>query len=280
MQRQLDLLLRDRSPDPSGTAPASSTGTDTAGSLDAAKAKAAEAAATVELLTKKYEEEKQIAQQISLAAAAAAAAAAASSSSAGDTGDETEDTAHLLTGGGNSEAFDATALKSQLDAVLAALKAILTKGNDVCSSHMFALDECLIGLEGTDRASKVSSTLDMLSPALSDVINAKSATRTKKANAYLGRLMSYMAGNVSLQTSGAIETSSQNSAASPSPSEPRDQRQLWDEYTPFFSALFAPGKYATEGSLGRQILMRTFGGRGSYFTDQQASAILQIPKRQ
>jgi hypothetical protein len=120
----------------------------------------------------------------------------------------------------------------------------------------------------------------MLRPALSEVIDATAGTRTKKANAYLQRLMSCLAGHVSLQTSGAIDTSSQNSASSPSPSEPRDQRQLWDEYTPFFSALFAPGKYATEGSLGRQILMRTFGGRGSYFTDQQASAILQIPKRQ
>ncbi len=121
----------------------------------------------------------------------------------------------------------------------------------------------------------------MLRPALSEVIDATAGARTRKANAYLQRLISCLAGHVSLQTPGAIDTSSQNSATSPSPFEPRDQRQLWDEYTPpFFSALFAPGKYATEGSLGRQILMRTFGGRGSYLSEQAATAILEIPKRQ
>jgi hypothetical protein len=80
--------------------------------------------------------------------------------------------------------------------------------------------------------------------------------------------MPCLAGHVSLQTSGAIDTSSQNSATSPSPFEPRDQRQLWDEYTIFFSALFAPGKYATEGSLD----LLTF--------EQAATAILENPKLQ
>jgi hypothetical protein len=83
-----------------------------------------------------------------------------------------------------------------------------------------------------------------------------------------------------MQPDGSVESASQNSAKSPSPYEVREQRYLWEEYTPFFSALFAPGKYSTDGVSGRQLLTRQFaGGLGPYFTDAQASAILEIPAR-